>query len=58
MTFFEMDSTLFALALLVGMILMIELGRRVGARQRARIMDGGAAGVGAVEAAIFACWAC
>src|SRR6185295_5947474 len=32
----------------------VELGRRVGARRRAVIMAGGAAGIGAVEAAIFA----
>ena len=50
----ETQSALFALGLLVGMILMLELGRRAGARQRARITEGGAAGIGAVEAAIFA----
>jgi hypothetical protein len=50
----EIQSVLFALGLLVGMILMLELGRRVGARQRARISEGGAAGIGAVEAAVFA----
>ena len=47
------QSGLFALALFAAIILMVELGRRIGARQRARIMEGGAAGVGAVEAAIF-----
>jgi hypothetical protein len=36
----------------VGINLMLELGRRVGARQRARITEGGT-GVGAVEAATF-----
>ena len=54
MKLIETQSTLFALGLLVGMILMLELGHRVGARQRARITEGGAAGIGAVEAAIFA----
>ena len=54
MNLIETESAIFALGLLGGMIVMIELGRRVGARQRARIMEGGAAGVGAVEAAIFA----
>jgi hypothetical protein len=53
MNFVEIESTLFALGLFVGMILILELGRRVGALRRARIMEGGAAGVGAVEAAIF-----
>jgi len=47
------ESGLFAVGLFAGIILMIELGRRVGARQRARLMEGGAAGIGAVEAAIF-----
>ena len=36
------------------MLVMIELGRRVGARPRARATEGGAAGIGAVEAAVFA----
>ena len=54
MHFLETESTMFALALFVGMILILEFGRRIGARQRERIMAGGAAGIGAVEAAIFA----
>jgi hypothetical protein len=54
MKLIETQSTLFALGLLVGMILMLELGHRVGARQRARITEGGTAGIGAVEGAIFA----
>jgi hypothetical protein len=53
MNFILTESWLFALGLFAGINLMVELGRRVGARQRARIMEGGAAGVGAVEAAIF-----
>jgi hypothetical protein len=54
MNFIETNSALFAVGLFAGMILMLELGRRVGARQRARISEGGAGGTGAVEAAIFA----
>lgn len=50
----ETDLEYAAIALFAGMLLMIELGRHVGGRQRAKIMHGGAAGVGAVEAAIFA----
>jgi hypothetical protein len=50
----ETASGLFAVGLFFGIILMVEVGRRIGARQRAGIMAGGAAGVGAVEAAIFA----
>jgi len=53
MSFIETESSLFALGLFAGIMLMIELGRRVGARQRARLMEGGAAGIGAVEAATF-----
>jgi hypothetical protein len=52
-TAIETQSWLFALGLFAGIILMLELGRRVGAHLRARIMQGGGAGVGAVEAAIF-----
>ena len=44
----------FAFALLFGMILILEVGRRVGAREREQLMSGGAAGVGAIEASIFA----
>ena len=54
MNFIKTDSTTFALGLFVAMLLILEWGRRVGTRQRERIMAGGAAGVGAVEAAIFA----
>jgi hypothetical protein len=43
----------FALGVFALIILMLEMGRRLGAHQRGRIMEGGAAGVGAVEAAIF-----
>ena len=52
-TAIETQSWLFALGLFAGIILVLELGRRVGALQRVRIMEGGASGVGAVEAAIF-----
>ncbi len=54
MNFIETEAMVFAVGLFGGMLLMLELGRRVGARQRARITEGGAAGIGAVEAAIFA----
>ena len=53
MNFILTESGLFALGLFAGIILMIELGRRAGVHQRARIMEGGAAGIGAVEAATF-----
>jgi hypothetical protein len=54
MNIIETESTLFAFGLLGGMLLVGEIGRRVGTRQRARLMAGGAAGIGAVEAAVFA----
>ncbi len=54
MNLVETQSAFFALGLFGGMMLMIELGRQTGKRQRARIVEGGAAGIGAVEAAIFA----
>lgn len=54
MKYIEVESTVFALGLFAGIMLMLEAGRRVGVRRRARITEGGAAGIGAVEAAIFA----
>lgn len=53
MQFLETRSTIFALGLFVGTLLMLEAGRRAGGRWRARIMQGGEAGIGAVETAIF-----
>ena len=50
----EFESTVFAIFLFLGMPVVTEWGRRVGVRERAGIMAGGAAGVTAVEAAIFA----
>ncbi len=55
MNFIEgQKAVLVALALFTGMILILKFGLRVGVRQRERMMEGGAAGIGAVEAAIFA----
>src|SRR4051812_20653426 len=53
MIFEEAQPLLIAFCLFAGMSLMLEWGRRVGASQRASLMDGGASGVGAVEASIF-----
>jgi hypothetical protein len=53
MNFIETESALFAAGLFSGIILMLELGRRAGVGQRVRIMEGGAAGIGAVEASTF-----
>jgi hypothetical protein len=50
----ETGSAIFALGLFAGMVVMIELGRTVGARRRAKLLEGAAAGIGAVEAAVFA----
>lgn len=54
MKLIEIGAAAFAVGLFIGMMLIIEWGRHVGAQQRARIMAGGASGVSAVEAAIFA----
>lgn len=42
-----------AFALFAVLLLMLEWGRRVGASYRGRIMDGGASGIGTIEASIF-----
>ena len=46
--------SLLALALLFGMLALLELGRRIGIRRMAQEIEGARAGVGAVEGAIFA----
>lgn len=49
----EVESVLFAAGLFGGMLLMLEMGHRVGRLWRKQIMEGGGAGVGAVEASVF-----
>ncbi len=50
----QTESTPFAIALFIGMVLFLELGRRVGRRMRARDPEGAHVGLGAVEGAVFA----
>ena len=45
---------LFALLLLIGMLLMLETGRRLGVRRRPKESEGERAGLGTVEGAVFA----
>ena len=45
---------LFALLLLVGMLLLLEIGRRFGTRRRPRESEGERGGLGTVEGAVFA----
>jgi hypothetical protein len=47
-------AVLFAAALFVGMLLLLELGRRIGVRRLARDSEGARAGLGSIEGAIFA----
>jgi hypothetical protein len=51
---FESESALVGLGIFVGMLIMLEWGRRSGARMRAKLAQGASAGIGAVEAAVFA----
>lgn len=48
------SATLFAASWLVGMLLMMEIGRRAGLRRLARDPEKGMAGLGAIEGAVFA----
>lgn len=48
------DFLLLSCAMLVGMLLALEFGRRLGRRRIARDPDGAGQGIGAVESAIFA----
>jgi len=50
----EFESILFAIGLFAAILIMLELGRRLGVRRRSKIVEGAAAGIGAVEAAVFA----
>jgi hypothetical protein len=47
-------APLFTLSLLFGMLLCLEVGRRIGLRCRAKAADGTVAGSGAMEGAVFA----
>lgn len=47
-------SLLFAIGLLAGMILLLELGRRLGRQRQGTHEEGARAGLGAVEGAVFA----
>ena len=44
----------FAVALFLGMLLLLEVGRRIGIRRQAHDTEGARAGLGAIEGAIFA----
>ena len=46
--------SLFALGLFLGMLILLEVGRRIGIRQLAEDPEGAEAGVGTVEGAVFA----
>jgi len=46
--------SLFALGLFLGMLMLLEVGRRIGVRRLAQDPTGAAAGVGTVEGAVFA----
>jgi hypothetical protein len=46
--------SLFALGLFLGMLMLLEVGRRIGARRLAEDPQGAEAGVGTVEGAVFA----
>jgi hypothetical protein len=51
---FTLELSLIALALFIGMILCLELGRRIGIRQTSRDPEGARSGLGTVEGAVFA----
>lgn len=51
---FEIESVVAGSFIFFGMLLMLEWGRRQGGRLRARLAQGASAGIGAVEAAVFA----
>jgi len=52
--YFTLELSLIALALFTGMILCLEIGRRIGTRQISRDPEGARSGLGTVEGAVFA----
>jgi hypothetical protein len=50
----DLLSISFAIALFVGMVLLLELGRRLGRRRLGKDEEGARAGLGAIEGAVFA----
>jgi phosphotransferase system glucose/maltose/N-acetylglucosamine-specific IIC component len=46
--------SLFAMGLFLGMLVLLEVGRRIGARRLAQDPEGVEAGVGTMEGAVFA----
>ena len=51
---YALFASLFTLSLLFGMLLCLEVGRRIGLRRRAKAAGGAVAGSGAMEGAVFA----
>ena len=51
---YTLFAPLFTLSLLFGMLLCLEVGRRIGLRRRAQAADGTVPGNGAMEGAVFA----
>ena len=51
---YELSTLLITLALFVGMLVFLEIGRRVGSRRLANDPEGARAGTGTVESAVFA----
>jgi hypothetical protein len=50
---FQFGSWFIPIGLFVGMLVLLEAGRRIGLRRRSRDLEGARAGLGAVEGAIF-----
>ena len=51
---YTLFTPLFTLSLLLGMLLCLEVGRRIGLRRRAQAAEGTVPGNGAIEGAVFA----
>ena len=50
---YALSASLFTLGLFLGMLLLLEIGRRIGVRRMARDAEGARVGVGAVDGAVF-----
>ncbi len=50
---YAFSASLFALGLFIGMLILLEIGRRIGVRRIAQDPEGARAGTGTVEGAVF-----
>ena len=51
---YALSTLVYTLSLWLGMLILFEIGRRIGLRRRAKVAEGAVAGSGVIEGAVFA----